>query len=949
MSVQVRVFGGVDVEIDGQVVDLGPARQRCVLAVLVAQANRPVTTNQLVDRVWGDTPPSRGHETLYGYLSRLRTALTPVPEVAIERDSRGYRLTVDETAVDLHRFRTLITQARTCADDDVALTLLDQAIAVGHGEPFAGLNTPWLADLRTAVIAQQYTAALDRTDLALRCGRYADVVAELSARVAEHPLDERVAGQFLLGLFRTGRQAEALAHYQQMRTRLAEDLGSDPGPALQAIYQQILTRVDSAPPDPVPSRRPPVPRQLPAAPAGFTGRESELAALSQVVSAAARTGRTVVISAIGGAGGIGKTWLALHWAHRHVDRFPDGQLFVDLQGFAPAGEPVAPHSAVRRFLDGLGVGPARIPTELDAQIALYRSTIADRRMLVVLDNAADAAQVVPLLPGSPTCTVLITSRRYLASLIANHDAHSLPLGVLSGDEARHLLAARLGADRVADQARAVSTLLAWCGGFPLALGIVVGQALAHPDFPLSALAAEISEGTWTLDAWDDGDTAASLPAVLSWSMRALRDEHVQLFGLLGIAPGPDISLPAAACLAAIAEGRARVLLRELENASLIQQHVPGRYRMHDVIRRYATDIAHRDIAEQVRETAVRRMIDFCLHTAHAADRLLNPHRQPLPLAPPLPGVHPEPIADDPAAMAWFDAEHPVLLAALHVAIREHWNLTVWQLSWPLGTYHRRRGHHDRLAVRQAAVDAAILLPDPTPRIQAHRLLGHAYTDLRRPEEGIEHLHQALVLAERHHDAEQQAHAHWALSGAVARRGDDRQARQHATRARDLYRALDQQVGEADALNAMGWYAARLGEYDTASADCRAALVLHRRHHNTDGEADTLDSLGYIAHRAGRHRQAVDHYRQALTLFRTLGNDSSAADTLDNLGHSHLALGEREQAHVVWREAWRLYQEQGRDNDAERTRRQLDAGRLVADVAGSAADRVDEEEHHGRGQ
>ena len=910
------MFGGLDVVVDGQVVDLGPARQRCVLAVLVAQPNRSVTTDQLVDRVWGDTPPPRGHDTLYGYLSRLRTALTPVPEVAIRRDARGYRLAVDETAIDLHCFRALTTQARASTDDDVALTLLDQALTVGHGEPFAGLNTPWLADLRTAVVAQQYAAALDRADLALRCGRYAEVMAELSVRVAEHPLDDRVAGQFLLGLFRNGRQAEALAHYQQVRTRLAADLGSDPSPALQAIYQQILNSEDP-PPGPT-SRRAPVPRQLPAAPAGFTGREAELAALSRVMSAAARSGRTVVISAIGGAGGIGKTWLALHWAHQHVDRFPDGQLFVDLQGFAPTGEPISPHSAVRGFLDGLGVRAARIPTELDAQIALYRSTIADKRMLVVLDNAADAAQVVPLLPGSPTCTVLITSRRYLAGLIANHDAHPLPLGVLTSDEARHLLEVRLGADRVAVQARAVSALLTWCGGFPLALGIVVGQALAHPDFPLSALAAEISEGTL-----DDGDAAGSLPAVLSWSMRTLSAEHARLFGLLGIAPGPDISLPAAASLAAISDGRARVLLRELDNASLIQQHVPGRYRMHDLIRRYATDIAHRDIAEHERETAVRRVIDFCLHTAHAADRLLNPHRQPLPLAPPLPGVRPQPIPDDPAAMAWFDAEHPVLLAVLHVAVRHAWNLTVWQLSWPLGTFHRRRGHHDRIAVRQAALDAAVHLPDPTPRIQAHRLVGHAYTDLGRHEEGIEHLYAALALAEEHHDPEQQAHTHWALSGAVARRGDNRQARRHATRARDLYRAFDQPVGEADALNAMGWYAARLGDYDDADTCCQAALVLHRRHHNPDGEADTLDSLGYIAHHSGQHQRAIDHYQQALTLFRKLGNNSSAADTLDNLGHSHLAIGEQAQARVVWREAWQLYQEQSRDTAAERVRQQLD--------------------------
>jgi transcriptional activator/NB-ARC domain-containing protein len=407
------------------------------------------------------------------------------------------------------------------------------------------------------------------------------------------PLDERLAAQYMLALHHCGRPADALAHYHRTRGHLAEELGVDPGPALQELHEQLLRNdphlhITTPPPTPA---QPPTPQQLPAHAPHFVGRATELRQLTALLDRAVDTafdagtdttgdasmgaGRTMVISAIGGAGGIGKTWLALHWAHQHLDRFPDGQLFVDLRGFTPAGQPMTPETAVRGLLDGLGVGPDRIPVDLDAQVALYRSTLADKRMLIVLDNAADATQVTPLLPGSPTCTVVITSRRYLPSLVTGHHAHHLPLDVLTDNEARHLLSARLSADRVAAETEAIETLLACCGGFPLALGIVIGRALAHPEFPLAVLAAELANTTDALGVLDDADTAASLPTVLSWSMRALSAEQARVFGLLGIAPGPDISLLAAACLTDLpprqAGGAARTRARLLSPATCTRQ------------------------------------------------------------------------------------------------------------------------------------------------------------------------------------------------------------------------------------------------------------------------------------------------------------------------------------------------------------------------------------------
>lgn len=338
MAVEFRLLGTVEAVHDGRSLDLGHSRQRSILATLLMEANRPVTVDQLVDYVWGGSPPQRGRDVLYSYMSRLRTVLAPLPDVAIERRSGGYTLMVERDRVDLHRFRRLVSAARSENDDEAALALYDVAIGLWRGDAFADLDTPWLAARRVALETERYAAQLDHTDLALRVGRHTELITELTARTTAHPLDERAAGQLMLALYRAGRQADALRHYQRIREKLADELGSDPSPSLRELHQQILTAATSlAAPAPTPERTTPVPRQLPAAPWPFTGRAAELDALTGVVDDAVERAGTVVISAIAGAGGIGKTWLALHWAHQNLGTFPDGQLFVDLRGFAPAG------------------------------------------------------------------------------------------------------------------------------------------------------------------------------------------------------------------------------------------------------------------------------------------------------------------------------------------------------------------------------------------------------------------------------------------------------------------------------------------------------------------------------------------------------------------------------------------------------------------------------------
>lgn len=662
----------------------------------------------------------------------------------------------------------------------------------------------------------------------------------------------------------------------------------------------------------------PVPRQLPAPPAPFVGRHPELDRLDATLRSGSGAAATVVISAIAGAGGVGKSWLALHWAHRNADRFPDGQLFVDLRGFSPDSDPMDPAVAVRGFLDALGVEPGRIPVAPHAQTALFRSLVADKRMLLVLDNAADTAQVTPLLPGGDTCTVAVTSRNRLSGLVTGHGAHHLSVDTLTDTEARGLLGARLGMARIEAEAAAVDELVSLCGGFPLALSIIAGRAHTQPHLSLADLADELRDGA--LDVLDDADPAASLPAVLSLSHRALTDEEAEVFALLAIAPGPDIGLPAAVSLTGRGRSRTRTVLRRLEQASLIGQDAAGRYRMHDLIRRYAP--AAHDLADGTRKAALRRVLDFYAHTAYAAARLLDSHRDPVEFAPPVPACHPQALPDIPAAMHWFDTEHRSLLAAQRTAVAQALHRTAWQLAWTLNDFHYRRGHrHDQLAVWRIAVDSAGQLPDPGAQILTHRLLGRAHVVLGHHQEAIGALNQALALSEQQDDRALQAQAHYTLASISP---DGRRALGHARRALELYHGLDQPIAEANALNAAGWYAARLGDQDdTAREHCQAALALFQHHQDVNGQAQTLDSLGYIDHHSGHHHDAVQHYRRAISLYRDLDNTYETADTLDRLGHSHAALGHHDQALAVWREARDLYRQQGRDQEAEQMERQLD--------------------------
>ncbi|MFE2315846.1 BTAD domain-containing putative transcriptional regulator [Streptomyces sp. NPDC059441] len=936
MTAQFMVLGDIAVRVDGRPLDIGHMRQRCVLAALLVDANRTVSVDQLADRIWADRLPQRFRSTLYSYLSRLRQALILVEGAGarIGKEPGGYQLTVDASAVDLHRFRRLVAQARTAEDGERAVALFEKALGLWRAEPFANLDTPWFSALRETLVRERLAAELDRYDLVLRQGRHGELLAELTTWAEARPMDERLAGQLMLALYRSGRAADALGHYRRTRERLTAELGVDPGAPLRELHQRILTADPSLDPpySPLAVASPmPVPRQLPAPPGAFTGRSKELDQLTEALTASAGTGggpgRTVVISAIGGIGGIGKTWLALRWAHENAHRFPDGQLYVNLRGFDPAEQPMPTTIVVRTFLDALHADPDSIPADPDAQTALYRSLIAGRRMLILLDNARDADQVRPLLPGNPSWTVLITSRSRLAALVATHGAQLVPLDVLGRDEAHHLLVSHLGVPRVAAEPEAVAVLTDHCAGLPLALGIVAARAATHPDFPLAVLAAELNQAADRLDALDIGDLTASLRAAFAASHRVLTSPAGTMFVLLGLAPGPDISLAAAATLAALPTARARALLAELESAHLVRQDRPGRYWMHDLVRLYATELAHQQPGQD-KVAALTRLVDFYVHTAYAANRLLDGPNTPFDvrLESPVPGCSPLTPADTTAALRWFDEEHACLLAVQSLALATGRHPQVWQLAWSLISYHQG-GYHltEYLTVWRAALTATERQGDtPTPRALAHWRYGHARSLTGDHGEALDQLGQALTLAERTDDTAGQAHICRTLGRVWEQYGDDERALEDALRSLALYLQLDNPLWQANQLNAVGWMHAQLGRYPQARTHCEQALLLYREHGRPADAASALDSLGYIAHHTGQHAQALEYYQQALALFREHADSSNEADTLANLAETHHAMGRPALAREAWQQALTRYRVQNRTAQAEQILAQLRA-------------------------
>ncbi|MFF3380849.1 ATP-binding protein [Streptomyces sp. NPDC002680] len=703
-------------------------------------------------------------------------------------------------------------------------------------------------------------------------------------------------------------------------------------------FRQAATGLPDAPRPP----RPPypatksAPAQLPPAHPGFSGRTEQLGALDALLDGGKDqlpTTGAVVISAIAGTAGVGKTALALHWASRVAARFPDGQLYVNLRGFHPSGAVMTSAEAVRVFLDAFEVPAERVPAGAEAQVGLYRSLCAGKRVLVLLDNARDAEQVRPLLPGASGCLALVTSRNQLTGLVASDGAHPLRVDLLTMAEARELLAHRLGPARLAEDPQAVTEIIDRCARLPLALSIVAARAATDPHFRLTRFAGELrATGAGAgLDAFTDDDPATDVRAVFSWSYHRLSPAAARLFRLLGLHPGPDITAPAAAALTGLRPERVRPHLAELTRAHLIDQHTPGRYTLHDLLRAYATELTHEHDPEPGRHAALHRLLDHYLHTATTASENLSWYRDPIQPMDPLPNSTPEQLTGPAHALAWFTAELPNLTAAVRRAARAGFETHAWQLAWTMVAFFDLAGHWPEwVATHQQALDATRRSGDTVGEARTRRNLARVRSRQGRHQDALVHLRRSLGLGRELGDPVAQAQALRNMSTVLGRMtavpgGRDRHAEalDLARQALGLFRAAGHRIGEGRVLNQIGWHLSFLGEHRRAVDHSVQSLRILQELGDRDGEGATWDTLARAHHHLGAHQEAITCYTHSLRLRRERGDLAEIAETLDHLAESHLSLGTREAAAACWREAVELLEQLGH-RDAERVRERLRA-------------------------
>ncbi|MFF7758953.1 AfsR/SARP family transcriptional regulator [Streptomyces griseorubiginosus] len=954
MREQVRfaVLGPVSAWRGAVEVDLGPPRQRAVLAVLLLAEGGRVPVDRLVDALWGAAPPASAVGSVRTYVHRLRRALGE--DAALIRSvGDAYVVRALPGDLDLADFRELTARAepvRRAGDLHGAAVHLRDALALWRGPALSGVRGEFAQVRREQLEALRLSALESLLAIRLELGEHAQVVTELAGLVAGHPLDERFREMLMLALYRCGRQSAALESYAEARTLLAEELGVDPAPALQHLYERILrgdgdllavpgdggpaivsgrratpdavTSVESTPvevppapptpPAPPPTPQPPtrpVPAQLPSDLPGFVGREAQLAQASALVPDGDAPSATVVI---GGTAGVGKTAFAIHWARRIAPRFPDGQLYLNLRGFDPVGAPVPPAQALRTLLEALGVAPRELPEDQDALAARLRTVLTGRRVLILLDNARDPGQIRPLLPGAPGCLVIVTSRNRLGGLVAVDGARPLRLDVLTAREGRDLLLRRLGAERVAAEPEAVREIVELCARLPLALAVAAARAADRTAFPLAALADELAEGHGSLDAFTDADQAADVRAVLSWSYHALSPAAARLFRLLVLHPGPDVSLPAAASLAGLGAAATRSLLAELVHAHLVDEPAPGRYAWHDLLRAYAAELSAGTDAPDEITAARRRMADHYLHSAYAAARLMDLTRDRIVLAEPCPGVRSESHTTPQRAMAWFGTERAVLVAVLREASARGFDVHAWQLAWCVEHHFGRQGLWHELGVTlRTALESADRLGDPTALAHIHRGLAQAESYAKRTGDAREHIERAIELFAKVGDVPALTESHRQLSVVLEVQGDLEGALDHHRQALELLGPDGDGRLRSWILNGLGWYHSLLGRHREALEFCATALELARGRDDDYTLGHVLNSIGHARHHLGAHDEAVAAFEEALARFRHVGGVPWAeAHTLASLADSRLALGQPDRARALLAEGVRILERLG---------------------------------------
>ncbi|WP_208875770.1 AfsR/SARP family transcriptional regulator [Streptomyces armeniacus] len=883
----IRLLGPVGVRIEGRRVSLGP-QQQALLAALALARGRPVSTSRLADLMWEGATPDGVITTLRTHVLHLRRVLEPgrrarsgfkVLVSSGGRSNTSYTLRVADEQVDALRFVRLTEEARRAtadADPAAALALLDEALGLWAGPALEGVSGRSFALAEASRLEElRLVTREDRVDALIGLGRYEEVVAELSTLVRDFPLRERLRSQLILALYRSGRQADALAEYRDIHQHLRDNLGLEPGRPLQRLHQQVLNAdpvLDPEQPRTAPSGagagavHRPVPRQLPPDVASFTGRGAYLREMDALLprdahadgpgpGSAPGAGQTLVISSLSGMAGVGKTTLAVHWAHRVADRFPDGQLHVNLRGHAPE-PPMQADEALGQLLRALGVAAEHLPESTDEKAALYRSLLADKRVLVLLDDAAGLEHVRPLLPGSPTCFVVVTSRNDLRGLTAFHDARRVSLALFSEEEALALLSRVIGTDRVREEADAASEVVRLCGCLPLAVRIIAAHLMGDRRRPLAEVVRDLREGDRLGELALEAEPRTAVRTVLDLSYQTLPEDERRLLRLLSLTPGPDVPARAAAALAELPEADTVRLLDRLVSRSLLEMHRTERFHLHELVRLFARERAGEEDAAEAREEAVRRLFTwYSATTESAAAALYGTFYYWYAEKPPEPGASPTaPLAFDSAAaaLAWLDAERPVLLACVGHAAEHGPYPFAWQIALTL------HGH-----------------------LMAH---GQRADWLRAA-------HAGLRAAEADEDDYGQAVMCWSLGYVLWELGRHDEALRHSNRADSLYERLDLGVERAGALLGLAASHREQGDLDAAARHARRSLRLYEEGAQPAGSAWALFFLGSVLFDQGRLTAAREEFRRAGEAGRRSQDEHSALLALWGLGATHHALGE----------------------------------------------------------
>ncbi len=903
---------------DGIELDLGSPQQCATLALLLLNEGRPVSTDELIHALWGESAPKGARGTLRTYIYRLRRVLLGRDEDAIiESTTNGYVLRVDPKAVDLGLFRLLVAEARIARDRGDRAEAVDRfwdALALWQGTPLAGIHGSYVDEWRARLDQVRIAALEELLELQLDLGRHSDVIEEVLAALAVEPLRERLRELLMLALYRSGRQAEALVVYEQARKLARTELRGEPGRGLQELHQRILRSdpdlLAAVTPPPTPETGVLTPAQLPADLPAFVGRQDVLAEVLALLADKDEPSPDTVVGVVSGMAGVGKTAFAVRWAHRVAHHFPDGQLYVNMRGFDEDDATLESGDVILSFLDALGVPPHRIPTDLEAQAALYRSVLTQRRCLILLDNVRDTEHVRLLLPGVASCLTIVTSRRQLSGLVAFAGAHPVTLGLLSVKEGNEFLTQRLGADRVGAEPQAARKIADLCTRLPLALAIVSARAAFQPNFPLAVIAAELAATRGSLDGFAGTDSTVDVRAVFSWSYRALTPAAARMFRLLSMHNGGAVTVRAAASLAALPPRSAHAVLQELASMNLLTEQSPGRYAWHDLLRNYAREHLDADEHKGERRIESQRLLEYYVHSADAGFRHFSTYSDLRPLPPHLPDVCPERFTSYEQAMDWFVTEYSVLLSVISQAATNGFHALTTRLAWALNPFQNRKGHwHDLVTTQRVASEAARQLDDETEIAFVHDGIARGAALFGDYKEAHHNLDQSFALLDETGDDLTMAYHHSHRATVYEKQGDYARSLHHTQQALELCRSASHRMGEAAALNNAAWLNAHLGDHEQAISHCREALVIFESLDNPLRQADTLDSLGYAYHRLGQYEQAIESYQQALALLRALdGSSPDQVAILANLAETYLAVNRRADARSVLTEATAMIEE-----------------------------------------